>query len=168
MGLDSERDRRENAVGRPLRPEVVCPCCHAALGRLSDGALRCLGCAALFPRRAAVDVLLDDAEWEALVEHVAAECGALTRYRSARRESPLNIMYYDHWVSWMLEEVPDHTTGPALELMCGEAEVTRRLPPRFAGGFAIDLNVDMVEHAANALSSGAGTPSNPAALATAT
>jgi SAM-dependent methyltransferase len=56
------------------------------------------------------------------------------------------MQYYDWWVEAMFDLVPD-SNEPVLELMCGEAELCRRLPPRFTRAAALDLNARMIESA---------------------
>jgi SAM-dependent methyltransferase len=60
-------------------------------------------------------------------------------------------MYYDWWVSRMLAEIPTDYRGPLVELMCGGAEICRRLPDHIPSAFALDLNVTAVEQAARDL-----------------
>jgi ubiquinone/menaquinone biosynthesis C-methylase UbiE len=60
----------------------------------------------------------------------------------------MTVAYYDWWVSQIFAEIPAAAQGPLVELMCGGAEVSRRLPARFDSAFALDLNVDSTEMAA--------------------
>jgi SAM-dependent methyltransferase len=127
---------------------LVCPTCHAALQSTGGTGMRCLACGADFPPRAGVPVLLSDDEWRACRAHLDEEAAAREGYARARREAPLTLRYFDWWVGRMLAEIPDHLDGPFVELMCGGAEVCRRLPARFTSALALDLDVDMVEQAA--------------------
>ncbi|HZU34677.1 MAG TPA: class I SAM-dependent methyltransferase, partial [Gemmataceae bacterium] len=52
------------------------------------------------------------------------------------------------WVKRILREVPPNRRARLLELMCGEAEICRRLPSSFGSALALDFNVRMVEAAA--------------------
>jgi len=83
--------------------------------------------------------------------HLEEEAPILARYEFARRRVGVTVAYYDWWVQRMLREVPEHHEGPLVELMCGGAEVCRRLPRRFPAAFALDLNVVSVERAAQSL-----------------
>jgi SAM-dependent methyltransferase len=130
---------------------LVCPRCHETLTAADGNGWRCSACDALYPRRAEVDVFLTDDEWHACRAHQLAEQPILERYETARRTVPVMIAYYDWWVSRLLAEIPDTARGPLVELMCGGAEVCRRLPSRFAAAFALDLNVASVERAAREL-----------------
>jgi SAM-dependent methyltransferase len=139
--------RAASAGGPAARVEPVCPACHGPLERRPDGR-RCGGCGAEYPRRANVDVLLAEDEWRDALAHLEEERPILEQYVRARREAALNILYYDHWVARMLAEIPPGHAGPVLELMCGGAEICRRLPRRLRPAVALDLNVAMVEQAA--------------------
>ena len=153
MSAEHERsDVRRRTALRGTGVEVACPVCQARLIRREpSGALACEVCSVEYPQRAKVDVLLTEAEWRVAAEHITAERDMNERYSRARRESPLNMLYYDNWVAGMLSEVPPGNRGPLLELMCGEAEVCRRLPPWVASAMALDLNFEMVERAADDL-----------------
>ena len=129
---------------------LVCPSCRAPL-RGSDGDLHCAACGAVFPARARVPVLLTEDEWRACRAHLDAEAGVRGAYARARRDAPLTVRYFDWWVDRMLGEVPAAFDGAFVELMCGGAEVCRRLPARFDAALALDLDVDMVEQAARDL-----------------
>jgi len=114
---------------------------------------------------------LDENEWADLQKHLSARRGVHDAYVAARRVAPLGLMYFDIWVKRMFEMAsadavdgghggpphphggPPHQSGPLLELMCGGAEICRRLPSRFSSAFALDLNVEMVEQAARDLES---------------
>jgi len=98
-----------------------------------------------------VDVFLDDTEWNACLEHLQAEEATLPLYREARRRATLNVQYYDHWVKRLLREVPAHCEENLLELMCGEAEICRRLPSAYRSALALDYNPVMAASAATAL-----------------
>jgi SAM-dependent methyltransferase len=123
--------------------ETVCPRCHGGLVR-GRGGLSCARCPAQFPRRVPADVFLDDEEWQACLAHLRQEEAALRKYTQARRRSPLNVRYYDYWVARLLGEVPPHCLDHLVELMCGEAEVCRRLPPACRAALALDYNPEMV------------------------
>jgi len=125
--------------------------CRGTLRRIPDGGLDCTRCSAAFPKRAAVDVFLADDEWRSCMAHCEKEKEALASYHRARRESPLNAMYYDRWVARLVAEIPGDSGGTMLELMCGEGEVCRRLPGRFTAALAMDLDVQMVQVAAGDL-----------------
>jgi len=101
--------------------------------------------------RSGIPIFLSPTEYEACRRKLAAKQWLWDRYASARRDSLLTRMYYDWWVSEMLREVPPDQCGPILELMCGGAEISRRLPSRFASVVAFDLNVVMLERAAREL-----------------
>ena len=131
--------------------ELVCPACWSSLEATAGGGRRCASCGASYPRRAEVEVLLDDETWRATVAHAEHERETLRRYHVSRRESPLNILYYDGWVARMFRHVPEANRGPLVEIMCGEAEICRRLPQRFRSALALDLNPTMVEQAARDL-----------------
>lgn len=137
---------------------LVCPQLDATGGRCgallepsAGSGLACPGCGAAFPARAAVPVLLSAEEWEACRHHLDDEVVARTAYAHARRTVPLTIRYFDWWVGRMFAQIPAHIDGPFVELMCGGAEMCRRLPPRFTRALALDLDVDMVEQAARDL-----------------
>jgi SAM-dependent methyltransferase len=115
------------------------------------GGLHCAACGADFPARAAVPVLLSEAEWRETRAHLDAEAGARDAYAEARREAPLTVRYFDWWIDRMFAEIPPDFGGPFVELMCGGAEVCRRLPSRFTTALALDLDVDMVARAAQDL-----------------
>ena len=131
--------------------QIVCPDCHAELKRGSDGGLRCSGCGAYFPRVAQVDVLMDNEQWSSMLGYRARHEGALERYSEVRRNSPLTIMYYDWWVERLLSLMPSARGCRFLELMCGDAEISRRAGKLFSEIAAIDLDVRAVERAACAL-----------------
>lgn len=136
----------------PSRLVTVCPDCHGSVERVAgDGGLRCRGCGATYPRRAAVDVFLTEEEWRAWLSHRESHDPGLGKYERARRDSPLNILYNDQWVSWMFGELPDTCRGALLEMMCGGAEICRRLPARFSAALAMDVNVPSLERAAREL-----------------
>jgi SAM-dependent methyltransferase len=130
---------------------LVCPNCHGALDAGTDPARCCRACGAEFPARAAVPVLLSEREWLDCRAHLDAEARARAAYASARRTSPMMQRYFDWWIGRMLGEIPTDLEGPFVELMCGGAEVCRRLPARFTAAVALDLDVDMVEQAARDL-----------------
>jgi SAM-dependent methyltransferase len=98
-----------------------------------------------------VDVFFTEEEWRACLAHLEGEALALQQYRRARREAPLNVLYYDTWVRRMLRLVPAHCQDHLVELMCGEAEICRRLPAACRSALALDTNVRMVEAAADDL-----------------
>jgi SAM-dependent methyltransferase len=114
-------------------------------------ALGCASCAAVFPARAGVPVLLSEEEWRTCRSHLDDEAGIRAAYARARRSAPLTVRYFDCWVARMLDEIPSSLDGELVELMCGGAEVCRRLPARFTAALALDLDVDMVEQAARDL-----------------
>ena len=130
--------------------ETACPSCHGGLVAHEGGWL-CPACPASFPRRGGVDVFLTDEEWQACLDQARAERDALDSYRRARRQSPLNTFYYDRWVARLLRLVPPACRDRVLELMCGEAEICRRLPASFGAALALDLSVPLVEAAAEHL-----------------
>ena len=130
---------------------IVCPSCRGALENGPDAARRCRACGADFPARAAVPVLLSEREWLDCRAHLDAEAAARVKYADARRSSPMMQRYFDVWVARMLGEIPAEVGGAFVELMCGGAEVCRRLPQRFTTAVALDLDVDMVEQAARDL-----------------
>lgn len=112
---------------------------------------RCEACRAKYPPRAGVPVLLNDEEWRACQAYLERERAANEQYDLVRRTVPLTLMYYDAWIARMLAEIPPTLGGPLVELMCGGAEICRRLPARFPSAFALDINVTMVEQAARDL-----------------
>lgn len=126
---------------------LVCPACHAPLDSTAGG-LHCHACGADFPTRAAVPVLLSDSEWQFWRAHLDEEAAVRDGYAKARREAPLTVRYFDWWVSRLFGEIPQEFNGAFVELMCGGAEVCRRLPARFTSAVALDLDVDMVAQAA--------------------
>ncbi|HUI27940.1 MAG TPA: class I SAM-dependent methyltransferase [Candidatus Kryptonia bacterium] len=130
---------------------LVCPACHSALTSANSDGCRCERCGAIYPKRAAVEVFLTDDEWRACRERIEREHAILERYEFARRQVALTVMYYDWWIARMFAEIPSAYTGPLVELMCGGAEVCRRLPARFTSAVALDVDVAMVEHAARDL-----------------
>jgi SAM-dependent methyltransferase len=131
---------------------VACPHCHHRLVQSqSAGGLVCCGCATAFPRRAEVEVFLSESAWQEVVRRVEQEYEANTLYRRARRQSPLNVQYYDDWVRRLWSLVPQQLRFFVLELMCGEAECGRRLPRDLGVYLGIDLNVRLVEEAARFL-----------------
>ena len=130
---------------------LVCPSCRAPLPPAAGAAVHCAACGADFPARAAVPVLLSESEWRDCRAHLDAEAAARDAYARARRAAPLTVRYFDWWVGRMLDEIPAELGGPFVELMCGGAEVCRRLPARFSAALALDLDVDMVERAARDL-----------------
>jgi SAM-dependent methyltransferase len=130
---------------------LVCPSCHAALHATAGAGWRCAACGADFPPRAAVPVLLPEAEWRACRDHLDGEAAVRDAYARARRAAPLTVRYFDWWVGRMFDEIPADIGGALVELMCGGAEVCRRLPARFTAALALDLDVDMVESAASDL-----------------
>lgn len=139
------------ALHRSAELPLVCPNCHAPLHGGAGTAMACATCGADFPARADVPVLLSEAEWQACRGHLDEEAGIREAYALARRNSPLTVRYFDRWVGRMLAEIPAEFDGPFVELMCGGAEVCRRLPARFTNAVALDLDVDMVAQAARDL-----------------
>jgi SAM-dependent methyltransferase/uncharacterized protein YbaR (Trm112 family) len=130
---------------------LVCPSCRAALHETTAGGLHCAACGTDFPPRAGIPVLLPEAEWRACRVHLDDEAAIRDAYARARREAPLTVRYFDWWIARMLAEIPADFDGAFVELMCGGAEVCRRLPARFTAALALDLDVDMVEQAARDL-----------------
>jgi len=136
------------ALDQPSVLAPACPFCHAELARDPSADLGCSDCGYQFPRRAEVDVFLTDTEWRSYLKQIEREQEGLAKYRAARRRSVLNQFYYDNWVKWILREIPRDCHDSLLELMCGEAEICRRLPPSFGRALALDCNVRAVEAAA--------------------
>ena len=134
----------------------VCTECHGALERDEGGGLTCTACGAEFPKRADVDVFLNAEEWADLVATLGERKDIYDNYHVARREAVLNVMYFDWFCQFMLDQIPPDNDGPLVELMCGEAEICRRLPARFRPVMALDLNVRMVEQAAGDLAADEG------------
>lgn len=130
---------------------LACTECHGALERDEAGDFTCTACGAEFPRRAEVDVFLNAEEWADLVSTLEDRKDIYHNYHVARREAALNVMYFDWFCQFMLDQIPPDNDGPLVELMCGEAEIARRLPARFKSVMALDLNVRMVEQAARDL-----------------
>jgi ubiquinone/menaquinone biosynthesis C-methylase UbiE len=131
--------------------EVVCPLCRKALVQQLSGSLACANCSATFPLRTNVPILVAAEEYGKVVKKLKATRNVWERYSNARRQSTLTMMYYDWWVSRMFAEIPSNYRGPLLELMAGGGEISRRLPDRFEGAVALDLNVFMTERAAQDL-----------------
>jgi SAM-dependent methyltransferase len=125
--------------------------CGAPLQPTAQDGLLCPVCGSEFPRRAGVPVLLSEQEWERCRHHLDEESSIRDNYARARRGAPLTVRYFDWWIDRMLAEVPATVGGNFVELMCGGAEVCRRLPARFTTALALDLDVDMVEQAARDL-----------------
>ncbi|MCB9777266.1 MAG: methyltransferase domain-containing protein [Alphaproteobacteria bacterium] len=146
------RDRTD--AGHPL--PIVCPACRGTLTGDDDG-LCCTACGATFPTRAEVPVLLPEDEWHEVLAHLEEEREARELYASARRHAPMTIMYTDWWVRRLFQWVPRHIDGPLVELMCGGAEVCRRLPPRFSHAVGLDIDVEMVAQAHHELHVGGDT-----------
>ena len=115
------------------------------------GGLHCSACGADFPRRAEIPVLLSESEWRETRSHLDEEASIRDAYARARRDAPQTVRYFDWWIDRMLAEIPAEFGGAFVELMCGGAEVCRRLPARFTAALALDLDVDMVEQAARDL-----------------
>lgn len=144
-------------AGEPL--PLVCPQpapsgggrCAAPLQPTGEHGLVCTACGTEFPPRAAVPVVLSADEWQACRHHLDDEAAVRDNYARARRAAPLQVRYFDWWIGRMLAEVPAELGGNFVELMCGGAEVCRRLPARFTAALALDLDVDMVEQAARDL-----------------
>jgi SAM-dependent methyltransferase len=101
-----------------------------------------------------VDVFLSEADWQTVVRRVEAERDEVTLYRRARREAPLNVQYYGAWVGRLWDLVPAGCRAVVAELMCGEAEIGRRLPADVGACLGVDLNVRLVEEAAEYLRRG--------------
>jgi uncharacterized protein YbaR (Trm112 family) len=80
---------------------IVCPVCHGLLYRDRDQTLQCCQCAAVYPSRASVDVLLTEEEWDEYLKEWERERNFLEQYSTARRKSLLAIMYYDMWATRM-------------------------------------------------------------------
>src|SRR4029453_10209061 len=135
---------------------LVCPSCRAALHETTAGGLHCAACGTDFPPRAGIRVLLPEAEWRACRVHLDDEAAIRDAYARARREAPLTVRYFDWWIARMLAEIPADFDGAFVELMCGGAEVCRRLPARFTAALALDLDVDMAEPAALELAPAGG------------
>jgi len=131
--------------------DLVCPECHSPLTSGPDGGRRCTACPATYPKRAGIDVFLSDHEWRECRAHLDEEREILREYEAVRRTVPATVAYYDWWVGELFKEIPASAQGLLVELMCGGAEISRRLPARFSEGFALDLNVDSVELASNEL-----------------
>jgi SAM-dependent methyltransferase len=139
------------ALASPTRVEVVCPECRGALTAPGHDGLSCAPCGSLYPVRSGVPVFLSPGDYADCLARLERERPVWEPYAAARRRSALTRLYYDWWVAEMFREVPATARGPILELMCGGAEISRRLPPRFDSGIAFDLNVFMLEDAARDL-----------------
>ena len=138
-------------VDTPALP-LRCPSCRRGSLEPTAGAARCCAaCGADFPARAAVPVLLSEPEWRECRAHLDADAAVRATYARARRTAPMTQRYFDWWVDRMFGEIPAAIAGPFVELMCGGAEMCRRLPARFTAAFGLDLDVDMVEQAAHDL-----------------
>lgn len=121
-------------------PQFVCPFCHEKLVTDKESGSMCAGCKSDFPERSSVKVFLTEADWRATDERSRQNLEVLEGYSAARREAILNIQYFDWWCQRMFDLVPGHLNGHVLELMCGEAELTRRLPSRFQSATGLDLD----------------------------
>ena len=129
--------------------EFVCPVCHSGLVTFADGSRQCLdaSCRARYHKRSSVDVFLSDIEWTDLTEKLSAESRMIEAYSSGRRGSLLTVKYYDWWCRQLFELVPSRYES-LLEIMSGGCELTRRMPIQFKKGFALDLNLVLLERAA--------------------
>lgn len=130
---------------------LVCPACRAPLAATEAAGRRCAACGADYPARAGVPVLLDEDEWRQARAHMDHEAAARYAYSVVRRDAPLTVQYFDWWVERLFGEVPPGLGPELVELMCGGAEVCRRMPARFTRAVALDLDVEMVEQAARDL-----------------
>ncbi|MEO8604566.1 MAG: methyltransferase domain-containing protein [bacterium] len=131
--------------------EIVCPTCHGPLAPTDAAGRRCTQCGAEYPARAGLPVLLSEDEWREARAHMDHEAAARDVYSVVRRDVPLTVQYFDWWVERLYGEVPPGLGPDLVELMCGGAEVCRRLPARFSHAVALDLDVEMVELAAREL-----------------
>lgn len=133
------------SLGRAF--ELVCPSCHGPLG---SGPLRCEACGRAFPVHEGVPVFLDPDGWEAARSARAVPSRARDDYSRVRRACILTQMYYDAWVDRLLAEVP-RDGGALVELMCGEGELSRRLPPWVRAALAVDRDPEAAQVAARDL-----------------
>lgn len=111
----------------------------------------CQGCGQTFARHAGIPVFLSPEKYAECLATSGPRTMVLTRYAAARRQAEMTRLYYDWWVEEMLREVPADITGPMVELMCGGAEISRRLPARLGAAVAFDLNPLGLEEASEAL-----------------
>ena len=89
-----------SSAAAPGLVNLVCPRCRKALSG-GGGAYACAACGLNFPRRADVDVLLDEDEWRDLQKHLGERRAVHAAYVHARRVAPLGRLYFDRWVGRM-------------------------------------------------------------------
>lgn len=130
--------------------KLVCPQCYGLLGGTTRTGFLCASCSAEYPAYSAmVPVLVKPEDRQAVRSWLGSAPGQqenFERYVEARRDSLLTIQYYDWWLDRLLHMIPHDNPGPVAELMCGRAELARRLPARFAVA-ASDINVQVCEAA---------------------
>jgi hypothetical protein len=110
--------------------------CHGALKSTSLTGFSCTSCGTDYPAYSeSVPVLVRQEDIQAVHSWLGGAPGqvhAFDKYIEARRDSPLTLMYNDWWLRRLIETIPDDNSGPVAELMCGRAELTRRIPARFS------------------------------------
>jgi SAM-dependent methyltransferase len=111
----------------------------------------CSSCGADYPAYSTlVPVLIKPEDRQAVHSWLGSAPGqqeAFDRYVEARRDSLLMVKYYDWWLDRLMQMIPNDNLGPVAELMCGRAELARRLPSRFSVAAASDINVKVCEAA---------------------
>jgi SAM-dependent methyltransferase len=124
---------------------LVCPICHGMLESTTRKGFLCVSCGSDFPAYSeTVPVLVRQQDIPLVHSWLGGTPGrvdAFEKYVEVRTSSPLTVMYYDWWLGRMIAMIPADNVGPVAELMCGRAEVTRRLPARFSVAAATDLNL---------------------------
>jgi ubiquinone/menaquinone biosynthesis C-methylase UbiE/uncharacterized protein YbaR (Trm112 family) len=131
--------------------KLVCPTCHGRLEFKEIKGLTCTLCHSEYPfHSATVPVLVKEKDRQAIFRWLGGVPGKtedLNRYVEARSNSPLTVMYYDWWTKRLMDMIPRDNYGPIAELMCGRAELIRRLPERFSAAAASDINLLACEDA---------------------
>lgn len=139
---------------------LACPVCHEPLKPAAQEAVLCTACGSRYPAfSATVPVLVRPEDQQAVHSWLGGAPGdtkSFDRYVEVRTESPLTVAYYDWWVDRLLRMIPEDNRGPVAELMCGRAEVCRRLPSRFCAAAALDINLMVCEAAQRDLDAGGG------------
>ena len=124
---------------------LVCPICHGMLESTTPKGLSCMSCGCDFPAYSeTVPVLVRQQDIPLVHSWLGGAPGhvdAFDKYVEVRKNSPLTVMYYDWWSGRMIDMIPAGNVGPVAELMCGRAELTRRMPARFSVAAATDLNL---------------------------
>jgi ubiquinone/menaquinone biosynthesis C-methylase UbiE/uncharacterized protein YbaR (Trm112 family) len=166
-GLESLTSNKSAVLSSGLSARLVCTRCGGPVVE-NENAVVCSACGKAYQRISGVPVFLEDAEWNDVQKRIARERAETESYSAARRKSPLSRQYYDYWMDRLLRHAPTTREDLLVELMCGEAEVCRRLVPGTVGSaLALDLNMELVAHAARDLR-GVSTPKTTFVCGTAT